>query len=52
MAFPIEDVVLTNEKGGIIPRLLDKRFYNPNTYQITPEGIEYFNPIFNDMTAK
>ena len=44
---PVDEVLLTDATGHIIPRNLDLRFYNPSTYSITPEGIEYFRPILN-----
>ncbi len=44
---PVDEVLLTDSTGHIIPRNLDSRFYNPNAYSITPEGVEYFRPILN-----
>jgi len=45
---PLDEVVVTDSSGKIIPRTLDLRFYDQKTYSITSEGIGYFQPIFSN----
>jgi hypothetical protein len=28
---------------------VDERFYNPNSYSVTPEGKKYFSAIFEEI---
>lgn len=42
---PIDEVLLTDASGKIIPRNLDLRFYNASRYGITAAGKEYFKAI-------
>ena len=35
--------------GHLVPRRLDKRFYDPTTMSITPAGVKYFEPILGPM---
>lgn len=42
---PIDDVLLTDKNGKIIPRNLDLRFYDSKNYCITDLGKEYFRVI-------
>lgn len=44
ISLPIERVV-EFENGSVKPRRVDPRFYNPENYCITGQGIEYFSPI-------
>lgn len=45
---PVNEVLLTDTDGKIIPRTLDQRFYDKENYSITKAGIEYFKPIMSD----
>jgi 6-phosphofructokinase 1 len=47
----IEDVLGFDGSGNVIPRGLDLRFYNPEDYQITEAGTEYFKPIMYSQLA-
>jgi len=42
---PIDEVLLADSTGRIIPRTVDLRFYDTNTYSITGLGREYFKLI-------
>lgn len=41
----IEEVLEIGDSGVIVPRSLDMRFYDAESYQITEAGIEYFKPF-------
>jgi 6-phosphofructokinase 1 len=38
----VDEVLLTDASGHIVPRNLDERFYDPTRYAITDAGIKYF----------
>lgn len=42
---PLDEVLLLDEDGKVIPRKVDERFYDPDEMNATAEGIEYFRPI-------
>ena len=48
----LDEVVLTDVHGKILPRTVDLRFYNPETYSITPKGVEYFKPIMGERNGR
>jgi hypothetical protein len=38
----VDEVLLTDASGHIVPRNLDERFYDPTRYTITDAGMKYF----------
>ena len=46
---PLEQVLKRDGTGHVIRRSLDLRFYDAERYQISPEGVGYFRPLFGDL---
>jgi len=42
---PVPDVLAEDDEGKVRRRNVDSRFYDADTYNITPAGIEYLKPI-------
>ena len=42
---PLDEVLELDKEGHVIPRRVDKRFYDSEEMNATPEGLEYFKPL-------
>ncbi|GIX07712.1 MAG: pyrophosphate--fructose 6-phosphate 1-phosphotransferase [Candidatus Poribacteria bacterium] len=48
-ALPVDAVLPRDASGTVIPRLVDRRLYDPERYAPTPWAAEYFKPIFGPI---